>query len=374
MAGAKRILVVDDEKLNVELLEGMLGALGHESVTANDGHEAIDKLDPTIDLVLMDVMMPGMDGFAAVKTIRAGSSCSDVPVIMVTALTSKEDRLNAVAAGANDYITKPVDRTELKIRSDALLSLKEAQDQIKRHQEELELKVEERTSELSKALETVAESHQHVHMAYLDTIRRLALAAEFRDEQAATHLHRVRHFSAILAEGLGLPEDEVEIVRHATPMHDVGKIGLPDEILRKTGKLTPDEWTIMKQHTIIGAQILRGSFSPLLRAGEHIALSHHEKWDGSGYPHGLKGESIPLYARICAVGDVFDALTTRRPYKEAFPNAQAFHIIKEGAGAHFDPQLVDLFFKDIERVLQVQDQYRDDPDVHERFQSARRVA
>ncbi len=170
----------------------------------------------------------------------------------------------------------------------------------------------------------------------------------------------MRHYSAILAEALDLPDEEIEIIRHAAPMHDVGKIGIPDDILLKPGKLTQDEWYVMKQHAMMGAEILRGSFSAVLQAGEVIARSHHERWDGSGYPFGLKGEEIPLYGRICAIADVFDALTSRRPYKGPFPNTEAFNIILKGRGTHFEPKLVDLFFRNIDAVLDVQRQYRDE--------------
>jgi putative two-component system response regulator len=207
----------------------------------------------------------------------------------------------------------------------------------------------------------VVDAQQETHQAHLDTIHRLGMAAECRDGQTAAHLERVSHYCAILARRLGLPEREVAILRHASLLHDVGKIGTPDAILRKPGPLTAAERELMQQHTLIGANLLSDSASELLRAGETIVLTHHEKWDGSGYPNGLKGDEIPLYGRICAVADVFDALTSRRSYKEPFSNEQAYEILRSGRGSHFDPRIVDLFFAHLDAIVTIQQQYRDEP-------------
>jgi putative two-component system response regulator len=359
-AGA-RLLIVDDEELNRELLEGMVECLGHEAESARDGQEALTRLSPAIDLVLLDVMMPGMDGLEVARRIRIDPEYGDLPIIMVTALANKADRLRAVEAGANDFIAKPVDLTELRVRTTSLLKMKAAQDAVKRHQVELEALVQVRTTALRHALTEVVDAQQETQQAHLDTIRRLGMAAECRDGQTAAHLERVGHYCAVLARRLGLPEREVEILRYASLMHDVGKIGTPDAILRKPGPLTAAEREVMQQHTLIGARLLRDSASELLRAGEIIVLSHHEKWDGSGYPKGLKGEEIPLYGRICAVADVFDALTSRRPYKEACSNEQAYAILRSGRGSHFDPHILDLFFAHLDEIVAVQQQYRDEP-------------
>ena len=358
-AGA-HLLIVDDEELNRELLEGMVECLGHTSEVAADGPEALARLNPTIDLVLLDVMMPGMDGMEVARRIRTDPEYSDLPIVMVTALSDKADRLRAVEAGANDFITKPVDRMELRVRTTSLLKMKAAQDAVKRHRGELETLVQTRTTALRLALTEVVDAQQETHQAHLDTIRRLGMAAECRDGQTAAHLERVGRYCAILARRLGLPEREVEILRYASLMHDVGKIGTPDAILRKPGPLTAAERELMQQHTLIGASLLRDSASELLRAGEIIVLSHHEKWDGSGYPNGLKGEEIPLYGRICAVADVFDALTTPRPYKEPFSNEQAYATLRSGRGSHFDPHILDLFFAHLDEIVAIQEQYRDE--------------
>ncbi len=357
----KRILIVDDEALNRELLTDMLGSFGHTCETAINGEEALRKIDADVDLVMMDVMMPVMDGFEAVRNIRTHPTCSDVPIIMVTALAEKQDRLNAVRVGANDFIMKPFDRLELKVRTDAQIMIKEAHDAVKRHTELLEQTVKNRTADLRHALESLIETQKSTHEAYLDTIHRLAVAAEFKDEQTAAHIDRVRHYCALLARGLQLPDPEVEILYRASPMHDVGKIGIPDAVLRNPGKLSTAERKVMEQHTLIGARILGGSESQLLRAGEVIALSHHEKWDGTGYPSGLTAESIPLYGRICAVADVFDALISKRCYKSAFPKEEAYEILKHGRGSHFDPQIVDVFFSHLDDVTAIQEQYPDIP-------------
>lgn len=354
-----RILIVDDEELNRELLESLVTSFGHEPEMARDGVEALAKLKLDIDLVLLDVMMPVMDGFEVARRIREDPDTSDLPIIMVTALTSKEDRLRAVEAGANDFITKPVDKTELKVRTESLLRMKEAQDAVKRHKAELEKKVEQRTADLRLALQDMAEAQRKTYQAHLETIQRLAIAAEYKDEDTAAHIHRMSNYCAIIARVLHLPPGEVELILHASPMHDVGKIGIPDHILLKPGKLTPEEWTIMKEHSVMGGRILGEAEDDLIKAGEIIALSHHEKWDGSGYPKGLKGEDIPLIGRITAIADVFDALTSKRPYKSPMSNEKAFAIIKDSIGTHFDPKVGEAFFKGIDEILSTQKQYKD---------------
>jgi putative two-component system response regulator len=357
MDRTNRLLIVDDEEMNRDLLGRMVERLGHEPATAQDGPEALARLDEGFDLVLLDVMMPRMDGFEVARRIRDDPQHGDLPIMMVTALSEKEHRLRAVEAGANDFIAKPVDRTELRVRTTSLLKMKAAQDAMKRHQAELEQVVDRRTSDLRLALREVADAQQRTHAAHLDTIQRLALAAECRDGQTAAHVYRVGHYCAVLARALGLGPDEVEIVRHASLMHDVGKLGTPDSILLKNGPLTPDERAVMQQHTLIGARILQGAASELLQAGETIVLTHHEKWDGSGYPKGLAGDAIPLYGRICAVADVFDALISKRPYKEAFPNERAYEMMQAGRGRHFDPSILELFFEHLDEITAIQDRF-----------------
>ncbi|MGE4293614.1 MAG: HD-GYP domain-containing protein [Desulfovibrio sp.] len=347
----KIILIVDDEEINLKVLSGFVESFGYDFLLAESGRTALEILDQA-DLVLLDVMMPDMDGFEVVQKIRSLPGFQDLPVVMATALSDKRDRLDAVRAGASDFITKPVDVTELRIRLDAHLRLKEYHDQVMRYQEGLERLVVERTQELE-------EAQQAKMAAHLETLRRLSQAAEYKDEDTARHIDRMSRYSALLAEKLGLKAEEVDLVLHASPMHDIGKIGIPDSILLKPGPLDPEEWEIMKTHTVIGSKILDSPSSAYLETGRIIAISHHEKWDGSGYPKGLVGEDIPLYGRICAIADVFDALTTRRPYKQAYPNDKALAIMAEGRGSHFEPRLFDLFLKNLDEVLAIQERFRD---------------
>ncbi len=354
MDNSKRVLIVDDERKNIDLLKVRMKSYGHETETASDGIEALAKMKLDIDLALLDIQMPGMDGFDVARAIRSDPETCDIPIIMVTALIDRETKLRAVEAGANDFITKPVDSAELMVRTASLLKMKEAQDKIKHYQAQLEDKVTQRTNQLRKALDDSVEAQRKTSEAHLDTLHRLAVAAEYKDASTAEHIKRMSAYSKLLAVKLGLAPREIELVELASPMHDVGKIGIPDGILSKPGKLTAEETDIMKQHTIIGGRILHGSSSDLVQAGEVIALSHHEMWDGSGYPNGLAGDDIPIFGRICAVADVFDALANRRAYKEAFSNEKTLEMIKEKRGNHLDPKIVDLFFKNIDEVFSLQ--------------------
>ncbi len=348
-----KLLVVDDEAHNVLLLKTLLKKMGHTVEEAANGNIALSMLNESYDLVLTDVMMPEMDGFTLVTEIRRTMGISDIPIIMVTALREKADRLRAVEAGANDFITKPVDRIELEVRTRSLMQQKRQQDEIKEFQAELENKVARRTQELQTALHNLDQAH-------IETIHHLSAAAEYKDEDTADHIQRVSAYSDLIAQRLGLDEEEVALIRIGSPMHDVGKIGISDRILLKPGKLDAEEWEIMKTHTTIGDKIMCGGNSQYMKMGAEIALTHHEKWDGSGYPHNLSGENIPLSGRICAVADVFDALTSRRPYKEAFPVPKSLAILREGRGSHFDPRVLDAFLEQIDTVLAIRNRYQGD--------------
>ncbi|NVM56804.1 MAG: HD domain-containing protein, partial [Desulfobacterales bacterium] len=261
---------------------------------------------------------------------------------------------------ANDFITKPIDMTEVRVRKARLLKMKEAQDAIKQYQADLEKKVAQRTADLRKALDDMVEAQRRTKEAHLDTIHRLAVAAELKDPTTAAHIRRIGYYCGLLAKVINLPPGEVELIIYASPMHDVGKIGPPDAILLKPAKLDEREWEVIKLHTTLGGNILSDSSSELLQAGGIIALSHHEKWDGSGYPGSLSGEKIPLFGRICAIADVFDALTTEQPYKKIISNEKSKEIMKKERGKHFDPKLLDLFFEQFEEVLAIQEKYRMD--------------
>lgn len=345
------VLVVDDEPQNRELLTGLLDLEGYGVEEAEDGFEAIAKSVMDIDVILLDVMMPNIDGFEVARRIRGTAATSDIPILMVTALDGKQDRLQAIEAGANDFISKPVDRLELQVRLRSLVRIKRSQDSLKASHEELEKKVVRQTEELRNALTEMGVSRRTAYEAHLDTIKRLAVAAEYKDEDTADHIYRMAHYSSMIGRLSGLTTAEADTLYYASLMHDVGKIGTPDHILLKPGRLTSEERATMQEHTRIGARILGGSPSELLRAGEVVALTHHEKWDGSGYPNGLAEEQIPLWGRICAIADVYDALTSKRPYKEAFPREKALELLENGRGVHFDPQLLDLFLKNFDVIV-----------------------
>ncbi|MBP1710878.1 MAG: response regulator [Deltaproteobacteria bacterium] len=348
------ILIVDDQPQNIDLLEAYLTPQNYEIVAAASGEEALKKLSGNlIDLILLDVMMPGMDGFEVIRRVRRDNTQRLLPIILVTTLRETEDRVKGIEAGCDDFISKPVDKMELLARVRSLLKVKAYNDLLSNYQKELEAEVDKRTEELKHALEKIK-------AASLDTIYRLSMAAEFRDEDTGAHIKRVSLCCAVIARRIGLPESDIENILYAAPMHDLGKIGIPDLILLKPAKLNPQEWEIMKQHTVIGARILNGSDAEFIRLGETIALSHHEKWDGSGYPGGLKGKQIPITGRITAIVDVFDALTSKRPYKEAFSVEKSLNLIREGKGSHFDPDIVDAFFALQDDIQMIMKQYDDD--------------
>jgi len=348
------ILVVDDQPQNIELLEAYLVPQGYEIVKAANGEEALEKLyGNQIDLILLDVMMPGMDGFEVIRRVRQDNTHRLLPIILVTALREKEDRVKGIKAGCDDFLSKPFDKMELLARVRSLLKVKDYNDLMSNYREELESEVTRRTEELKHALEMIK-------AAGLETIYRLSIAAEYRDKDTGAHIKRMSCYSAAVASRMGLNKSVIDNILYAAPMHDLGKIGIPDRILVKPAKLDPVEWEIMKQHTIIGASILKGSDAEFIRLGESIAQHHHEKWDGSGYPNGLKGIEIPIAGRITAIADVFDALTYKRPYKEAFSIEKSMAIIREGRGSHFDPDVADAFFAIQDEILAIKKQYADD--------------
>jgi putative two-component system response regulator len=345
------ILVVDDHPQNIELIEAHLIPQGYAIVKAVNGKEALEKLvSHPIDLILLDVMMPGMNGFEVTRRVRQDDRHRLLPIILVTALRETEDRVKGIEAGCDDFISKPFDKFELLARVRSLLKVKAYNDLLGNYRTELESEVARRTEELKRAFE-------RIKAASLDTIYRLSIASEYKDEDTGAHIKRMSLYSAAIARRMGLDEGSIETILYAAPMHDVGKIGIPDRILMKPGKLDPAEWEIMKQHTVIGAKILAGSDAGFIQLGEIIASSHHEKWDGSGYPNQLKGIQISIAGRIVAIADVFDALISKRPYKEPFSLEKSFAIIREGRGNHFDPSVVDAFFAIQEEILTIQDQF-----------------
>ncbi len=353
-----RILVVDDHPENIELLEAFLVPQGYEVAKAATGEEALKRLSGNdVALMLLDVMMPGIDGYEVIRRVRQDSTHRQLPIVLVTAFRDKEERVKGIEAGCDDFLSKPVDKMELLARVRSLLKVKAYNDLMSKYREDLESEVSSRAEELRRAFEGI-------RTASLETIVRLSRAAEYRDEDTGAHILRMSHYAAAVAREMGLSERDVETILHAAPMHDIGKIGIPDHILMKPGKLDAEEWEVMKSHASIGARILEGSDADLIRLGETIAGTHHEKWNGEGYPAGLKGEGIPVSGRIAAIADVFDALTSKRPYKEAFSLGQSFSIITEGRGTHFDPAAVDAFVAVKDEVLQIKVRYQSEGQSH----------
>jgi putative two-component system response regulator len=276
-----------------------------------------------------------------------------LPIILVTALGETKDRVKGIEAGCDDFISKPVDKTELMARVKSLLKVKAYNDLMGNYRKELESEVNKRTEELKQAAD-------RLKTASLDTIYRLSIASDYKDGDTGAHIKRMSRYCAAVARRMGLDEKTISDILYAAPMHDLGKIGIPDKILSKPGKLDPVERDIMKLHTVIGAKILSDSDAELLKLGGIIALSHHEKWDGSGYPNGLKGKAIPIEGRIAAIADVFDALTSRRPYKEPFSEEKSLVIIRRWRESYFDPDVVDTFIAITEEILTIKAQYTED--------------
>jgi putative two-component system response regulator len=353
MPSPKRILVADDDHHIRLFLQTLLSSWGHEVELAEDGFSALAKLEFDFDLLITDADMPGLDGFEVIHRVRSQPQLTNLPIIMVTGRSSVEDRVRAIEAGVNDFISKPFDSTELKVRTTSLLRQKELQDEIRQHKVNLEQTIQRRTESLHRALDDLADQQRKLHNSNLETIHHLVIASEYKDRDTSMHIKRMSRISELLAFKLRLAPKDVELILYASPMHDIGKIGTPENILLKPGKLNDQDWEIMRQHPLIGADILKGSSSVLLQIGEIIAISHHEKWNGKGYPNGLSGEAIPLQGRICAVADVFDALTSKRPYKEAFSPQEALAIIQNDSGQHFDPTIVEVLTDNIAEITKI---------------------
>jgi putative two-component system response regulator len=344
-----RIVVIDDHKTNLAVFSAMLGQLENVEIKSFESSlEAItfcEDWSQTIDLVIVDYMMPHLNGIDFIKSFRKLIDRSEIPLIMITADIEKDVRYLALEAGANDFLTKPVDRVELLSRVKNMLSLRQAQVALEDRAQWLSLEIE-------KATETIKQREK-------EAILYLCKASEYRDPETGMHILRMASYSQLIAKRMGVDRFICDLLFQAAPMHDIGKVGIPDHILLKPGKLSDGEFELMKTHAKIGYDILCESRSDLFQMASTIALSHHEKWDGSGYPQGLKGEDIPLFARIVAVADVFDALTSERSYKKAWSNEEAIDFLVSNKGIHFDPQCVDKFLEDWYEVLYIKAKYQE---------------
>ena len=347
------MLAVDDDSMNLEMLDLMLSELECRILTANNGQQAIEILtsEADIDVVLLDLEMPVMDGYETIARIKQSFDWRDIPVIVVTA--GNHELTRTLAMGANDFITKPYNPEELRLRVMNHVRSKKLSDLAKEMNGVLEQEVVKKTAALQKALDLSREAEYEISL-------RLGKAAEFRDQETGMHTRRISELSKHLASLAGIAEDQCEMLRFASPLHDVGKIGIPDRILLKAGKLDEVEFDIMKQHTVIGGKILSDAKRyPVIGVGSIIAVQHHEKWDGTGYPTGLKGEEIHVFARIVSIVDVFDALSSERPYKKAFTLATSVGIMEEGRGVFFDPDLLDLFLNNIQSFVAIMESLSD---------------
>jgi two-component system response regulator RpfG len=337
------VLILDDQSTGRKILEEIIHTIDKDLRVASfaDPHKALEQLrQQSPDLILTDYRMPQMNGVEFIKRVRKTAGCRDVPIVMITVVGERSVLYDALNAGATDFLTRPFDQYECRSRCRNLLTLRQQQSIIQDRAKWLEDQVKIAT-------------HQ-VLLRERETLLRLAKAGEYRDEDTGNHVLRMARYSRAIAEYLGLSKSDCDEIEYASPMHDIGKIGIPDHILLKPGKLSSGEWELMKQHTVIGHEILAESESRFIQTGSVIALSHHEKYDGTGYPYGISGEEIPLPARIVAVADVYDALRSTRPYKPLWPREDAIRYIIEQSGKHFDPSCVEAFIKQLEYIHEIE--------------------
>jgi len=341
----KTILVVDDVETNIDILLELLGDK-YDVLVALDGKSALNLVEEEhIDLILLDIMMNEMDGFEVIQKLKINPKTKNIPVIFITAKTDEDSIEKAYELGGVDYITKPFRAREVLSRISNHLYLSE-QNII------LEEKVKEKTIELR-------ELNKELELTQKEIVFTMGMIGEKRSKETGNHVKRVALYSEVLARAYGLDENEVKLLKEASPLHDIGKVAIPDAILNKPGRFTPEEFEIMKKHATHGYEILKYSNRPLLKAAAIVAYEHHEKWAGGGYPRGLKGEEIHIYGRITAVADVFDALGSDRVYKKAWEDEKIFNLFKEERGKHFEPKLVDLFFENIDTILDIRSKLKD---------------
>jgi len=343
------ILVLDDDSVSLNLVKDILSGAGINQVQLLEDPETALSVyqEQEIDLLLLDLHIPGMDGFSVIQQLEQHYKKLPPPILVLTADHETAIKHRALAAGARDFVTKPFDSSELIYRVTNLLDMFFAQKHVFNYSYNLEKTVNLRTHDL---LET-----------QLEMVRRLGFAAEYRDTETAQHTIRVGEYARILGQALGIKGEELQNLHHAAPMHDLGKIGIPDAVLLKKGAFTAEERQKMETHTLIGGQILTGARSPLLQTAQKVALHHHERWDGSGYPHKLKGSQIPIEARIVSVADVFDALCIERPYKKPWPLEKALDFLRENSGSMFDPSVIQAFFDHLDAILEAKQSHVEEP-------------
>ena len=345
------VVIIDDEFTSRVILERIVQGV-QKNIVVKTFADPITALawikDNQPDLVIIDYLMSGMTGLEALQQMKNIYALEGVPIVIVTASEDRDVKYQALESGATDFITKPIDPYECRVRCRNMLNLRRQQKILLSHSHFLE--------------QRVAEATRQIRMREQETLFRLAKAGEYRDEETGNHIIRMAKYSRLIAEKLGLDSEQCDLIELAAPMHDIGKIGIPDHILQKPGMLDPEELIIMRAHPLIGFKILQDSPSKYLMLGATIALSHHEKYDGSGYPHGARGGDIPLEARIVAVADVYDALTSNRPYKRAWSNEDSLEYLTTNSGKHFDPACVDAFVAQYSKVSIIQRQLQDSPE------------
>lgn len=343
-----RILIIDDDEISIRILTEVLYKAGFQYITSTkDPRQAIplyQQIQP--DVIVLDLYMPYLDGLEVLGQLKEMENDEYIPVIVLSTEDNPDVQNLILRSGAKDFLHKPYDRLEVVVRIRNLIEVRLLYNQVKEQNKLLEERVKQRTQEL--------------YENQLDVMRRLAQAIEYRDAKMGMHLARMSQYAACLAAKVGLSQEECRLILAASTLHDIGKIGIPDSVLLKVGKLTPQEWEVMKTHTTMGSTLLAGSNFKFIKMAQEIALYHHEKWDGSGYPQGLKGEAIPLVGRICCLCDVFDALTSRRPYKMAWSIEKAIEEIKHRTGSWFEPHLVNCFLEILPQIRQIKEQYPED--------------